>query len=88
MAVKIRLSRIGKKHRPFWRIVAVDARKKRDGEFLDNIGTYDGVNKKLVSFRPQLVEKWIAVGAQCTPTVVRILKSERNNPTISAVIAE
>lgn len=88
MAVKIRLSRIGKKHRPFWRIIAVDSRKKRDGAFLDNIGTYDGVNKKLVSFRPQLVTKWLNVGAQCSPTVVRILKNERANPTISTAAAE
>ena len=44
--VKIRLSRIGKKHVPFYRIVAVDSREKRDGACLENLGTFDGLNTK------------------------------------------
>ena len=47
MAVKIRFSRIGKKGIPFYRLIAVDSRKKRDGAFLEDLGTYDAVNEKL-----------------------------------------
>ena len=50
MAVKIRLSRIGKKNAPFSRIVAIDSRKKRDGAFLEDLGTYDMLKSKVSSF--------------------------------------
>jgi small subunit ribosomal protein S16 len=48
MAVKLRLTRIGKKKAPFYRIVAIDSRKKRDGAFLENLGTYDALKGNLV----------------------------------------
>ena len=74
MAVKIRLSRIGRKHVPFYRIVAVDSRKKRDGAFLDDIGTYDGLNTKLVRFNEELYKKWIGLGAVPTDTARRVYR--------------
>ena len=46
MPVSIRLSRFGRKDLPFYRVVVVDSRKKRDGEFLETIGTYDGLKTK------------------------------------------
>jgi len=51
MAVKLRLSRIGKKHAPFFRIVAVDSRKKRDGSYLENLGTYDSIKGSFVQLQ-------------------------------------
>lgn len=72
MAVKIRLSRIGKKGAPFYRIVAIDSRKKRDGEFLDNLGTYDALNPKLVRFNEERLKYWLSVGAQPSLTVQKI----------------
>ena len=51
--VKIRLARIGKIHRPWFRIVAIDVRKKRDGECLENLGTYDPINSKLIKFNEE-----------------------------------
>lgn len=74
MAVKIRLSRIGKKHVPFFRIVAVDTRKKRDGQNLENLGTYDPIGHKLIQYNKEGIDAWIAKGAQMTDTVKRIEK--------------
>ena len=64
MAVKIRLSRIGRKHVPIFRVVAIDSRDKRDGKCLDNIGTYDALNTSIVRFEEELYDKWIKCGAQ------------------------
>ena len=50
MPVKIRLSRVGKKHAPFYRIVSVDSRRKRDSSFLEDLGTYDALNSVVVRF--------------------------------------
>lgn len=72
MAVKIRLARIGKKNAPFSRIVAIDSRKKRDGAFLEDLGTYDMVNSKLVHFHEERVNHWIKLGAQPTETVKKL----------------
>jgi len=74
MAVKIRLSRIGRKHVPFYRVVAVDSRKKRDGAFLDDIGTYDGLNTKIVRFNEELYKKWLGLGAVPTDTARRVYR--------------
>lgn len=72
MAVKIRLSRIGKKGAPFYRIVAIDSRKKRDGAFLENLGTYDALNPRLVQFHEDRINYWLSVGAQPSQTVQKI----------------
>lgn len=74
MAVTLRLSRIGKKHVPFYRIVAVDSRNKRDGAFLDDLGTYDAVNSKLVSFKVDSFDAWLSKGAQVSDAVKRLHK--------------
>jgi small subunit ribosomal protein S16 len=72
MAVKIRLARIGKKHNPYYRLVAVDSRQKRDGAFLDNLGTYDVINSCVVRFDEGLYDAWIARGAQVSPSAQKI----------------
>lgn len=74
MAVRIRLSRIGKKNAPFSRIVVLDGRKKRDGACLEDVGTYDNVNSKLVHFQEDRVNHWISCGAQPSETVKRLHK--------------
>jgi small subunit ribosomal protein S16 len=72
--VKIRLSRTGKKHVPFYRIVAVDSREKRDGSCLENLGTYDALNTKIVQFHEERINDWLAKGAVMTDTVKKIYK--------------
>lgn len=74
MAVKIRLSRIGKKHAPVYRIVAIDSRKKRDGESLDILGTYDPIAGKIVQFHNDKIEEWISKGAIMTDAIKRLQK--------------
>ena len=66
MAVKIRLARIGRTHAPVYRIVAIDSRKKRDGKFLENLGTYNPMTKELMQYHEdelhtgyQLVLLWL-----------------------------
>ncbi|OGB97956.1 30S ribosomal protein S16 [candidate division TM6 bacterium RIFCSPHIGHO2_12_FULL_36_22] len=74
MSVKIRLARIGKKHVPFFRIVAIDTRKKRDGQNLANLGTYDPIGNKLVQFNQEGINEWVSKGAQLTDTVEKLQK--------------
>jgi len=74
MAVKIRLSRIGKKKVPYYRIVAVDSRSKRDGACLENLGTFDGLKGKLIQFHEERLKDWIAKGAILTDSVRKIYK--------------
>ena len=74
MAVKIRLARLGKKHVPFFRVVAIDSRKKRDGAFLQDLGTYDALNSTLVRFDAQGIENWAAKGAVVVDSVKRLQK--------------
>jgi len=79
MPVSIRLSRFGRKDLPFYRVVVVDSRKKRDGEFLETIGTYDGLKTKLVTFKPERYDAWVQRGAQPSDTarkLYRLFKKE------------
>lgn len=74
MAVRIRLSRIGKKKVPFYKIVVMDSRKSRDGQALDTIGTYDGLAGKVVNFNTEKYNTWIKCGAQVLDSVKKIQK--------------
>jgi len=74
MAVKIRLSRIGTTNRPFYRVVATDARNKRDGEILANVGTYDPVNGMVVQFHENIYQDWLSKGAMVTDSVKKIYR--------------
>ncbi|MBU1145082.1 MAG: 30S ribosomal protein S16 [Firmicutes bacterium] len=68
--VKIRLQRFGTTKRPFYRIVAAEARKKRDGRYLEIVGLYDPTKKPaFMEINNELALKWLSVGAQPTETV-------------------
>lgn len=73
--VKLRLQRFGTTKRPFYRIVAADARKTRDGRYLEIVGTYEPT-KQPASFEidNELAKKWLHAGAQPTDTVKSLLK--------------
>ncbi len=75
--VKLRLTRMGAKKSPFYRIVAIDSRKARDGEYIDQIGYYDPISdpKKIV-IDGDKAKEWIAKGAQPTDTVLGLLISQ------------
>ena len=77
MAVKLRLKRMGSKQRPFYRIVAADARFPRDGRFIETVGTYNPIaNPAEISINKEVALKWLANGAQPTDTVKAIFKNE------------
>ena len=77
MAVKLRLTRMGAKKAPFYRIVAIDSRKARDGQYLDNIGYYDAAkNPAEVRIDSERANYWLSVGAQPTDTVRGLLKKQ------------
>lgn len=72
MSVRIRLSRIGKKHVPFYRVVSIDGRKKRDGAFLEDLGTFDAVNSKVVRFDEESYNRRLEQGAIPSDAVKKI----------------
>lgn len=72
MAVKIRLSRVGKKKAPFYRVVAIDSRKKRDGEFIEDLGTYNPLTGEIIQFHQERIDAWISKGAIPTGTVMKL----------------
>lgn len=73
--VKIRLTRLGKHKNPFYRIIAIDSRAKRDGGYLELLGTYEPFSGK-VNINSELVLKFLATGAQPSETVLNILKQK------------
>lgn len=74
MAVKIRLTRMGAKGRPVYRIVAADSTSPRDGKFLEILGNYDPKkDPPEVTLKEDLVKNWLARGARPTLTVSKLL---------------
>ncbi|MCL1833341.1 MAG: 30S ribosomal protein S16 [Leptospirales bacterium] len=77
MSVKIRLQRVGTKKKPFYRIVATDSRKKRDGNVIEYMGRYQPiVTEKQFVVDEEKVLKWLNEGAQPTDTIKQFLKKE------------
>ncbi len=76
--VKIRLVRAGAKKRPFYRIVAIDQRRPRDGRPLEFLGTYDPTpHSEKFDVRTERVQAWVARGAQLSPTVRSLVRRAR-----------
>jgi small subunit ribosomal protein S16 len=84
--VKIRLTRAGARNRPFYRIVAVDERRPRDGRPLEFLGTFDPkVNPEKLSVRSDAVEAWVKKGAQLSPTVKSLLRrAKRRSSSVAS----
>jgi small subunit ribosomal protein S16 len=77
--VKIRLTRMGSKNRPFYRIVAADSRAPRDGKFLEILGYYDPRTKPYrIEVKTDRVNEWIKRGAKLTDRVEQLLKVHLN----------
>ena len=80
--VKIRLTRQGAKKRPYYRIVAIDSRKPREGRPLEFLGTFDPrTEPEQISLRREAIDAWVAKGAQLSPRVASLL---RRAPAASA----
>lgn len=75
--VKLRLTRMGATKAPFYRIVAMDSRKARDGKYIDQIGFYNPVSEpKQIVIDADKAKEWLANGAQPTGTVMGLLVSQ------------
>ena len=76
--IKIRLARLGRKKRPFYRIVATNSRSPRDGKFLEILGTYDPLqDPSVVDFNKEKIDDWISKGAQLSNRVQKIIDPEK-----------
>jgi len=83
--VKIRLTRVGAKKRPYYRVVAIDERRPRDGRPLEFLGTYDPRPKpEKVELKTERLEAWLAQGAQLSPTVRALVRRSRSRAAEAA----
>jgi small subunit ribosomal protein S16 len=82
MAVAIRLNRKGTKDRPYYKIVAVDSRKRRDGRYIEQLGTYDPlIDGTNYCIDLEKADKWLSVGAKASETVASIIRKARTAAT-------
>ena len=80
MAVRLRLKRMGRRHRPFYRVAAMDARRQRDGRVIEELGYYDPMTSdqtKQIHLDQERVDYWLSVGAQPSDTVRRLIERTR-----------
>jgi len=77
MAVRMRLTRVGSKKNPIYRVVVADSRSPRDGRFIDIVGRYNPQHEpSLIEFDETKVKEWLAKGAQPSQPVARLLKAK------------
>ena len=77
--VRIRLTRYGRRNKPYWRIAAFDSRTRRDGEPIEYLGSYDPHQEKdedKVSIKKDRVEHWLSKGARPSEAVTHLLRKE------------
>ncbi|MED5400350.1 MAG: 30S ribosomal protein S16, partial [Planctomycetota bacterium] len=82
MAVRIRLKRLGRRHRPFYRIAVMDSRSPRDGKSIEDIGHYDPMipdKSQRVTINMERVEYWMSVGALPSDKVAVLIDKLNNN---------
>ncbi len=74
----IRLARIGKTKKPFYRVVVIDKRRPRNGRFVEVVGTYDPLKKPAeVKLKAERIQYWIGCGAQPSDTVRSFLRNQK-----------
>jgi small subunit ribosomal protein S16 len=77
LAVRIRLTRVGARNNPIWRVVATDQRSPRDGRFIEVLGHYNPqTDPSTIELDEEKVRGWIQKGAQPTGTVKKLLKAK------------
>ena len=75
MSIKIRLSRVGRKNLPSYRIVVANTRDKRDGQYIDLIGHYNpSMNPESFDYDKKKYEEWVSKGAQVTDAVKKLIE--------------
>ncbi len=79
MSVRLRLKRLGRTHRSFFRLAAMDSRSPRDGRVLEELGYYDPANKnkdQQLKLNEERIKYWLGVGADPSETVAKLLKKQ------------
>ena len=87
MAVRIRMKRLGRRHRPFYRICVMDQRKPRDGQAIEEVGTYDPMvrdKSARITLKMDRIDYWISVGAQPSEKVAALIRKVKLNKFGSA----
>lgn len=82
MAVRIRMKRLGRKHRPFFRICVMDSRSARDGKAIEELGYYDPMvhdKSQRVNLDLERVDHWLSVGAKPSENVAALIKKVKTN---------
>lgn len=87
MAVKLRLSRVGKKHAPFYRIIAIDSRSPRDGVALEVLGTFDPLKGQFAQFDAERINYWLGCGAVETDAVKKLRKLREEGASVQQAAA-
>ena len=83
--VRIRLTRMGAKKKPFYRVVAADSRAPRDGRYIEQLGYYDPMKEpSVVKLDLERVDYWLSQGAQPSETVQRLIKVAQAAPAPEA----
>jgi small subunit ribosomal protein S16 len=87
--ITIRLTRAGKRNRPFYRVIAIDHRARRDGRPLEMLGTYDPVSQpSVIRLESERIEAWQKNGAQLSPAVRSLVRRARKQaPETSSAAA-
>ncbi len=77
MSVRIRLTRVGGRKNPIWRVVVADQRSKRDGRVIETVGHYNAQTEpSTITLDEAKVKDWLARGAQPTDTVKKLLRTQ------------
>ena len=77
MAVRLRLTRVGGKKDPIWRVVVADQRSPRDGRIIETVGQYNAqTNPSTIRIDEERVRHWLERGAQPSQTVAKLLKTQ------------
>jgi small subunit ribosomal protein S16 len=78
MAVKLRLTRVGSKKNPIYRVVAADSRSPRDGKFIEIVGRYNPqTDPSTIELDEEKIKAWLDKGARPTESVRRLLKAKK-----------
>jgi small subunit ribosomal protein S16 len=82
VAVRIRMKRMGRRHRPYYRVCVMDARSPRDGQAIEEVGTYDPMVREKsdrVKLKLDRIDYWLSVGAQPSEKVAVLIKKVKTN---------
>jgi small subunit ribosomal protein S16 len=90
MSVRVRLTRVGSKKNPIWRVVVADQRSPRDGRFIETIGHYNPqTDPSTIRIDEERLQHWLARGAQPSGTVKQLVKAyAKSGGAAGAVVAE